>query len=105
MPEPEGYGSASGAVEELKKIGAIEGFHYRMSTQGERITDFVLAIDNGPMVAILEGGFQVVPMGNLPSAFAVLNPAGMEFVGAPVTAAQMRDGKIPAEAAYVLAVE
>lgn len=102
--EPAGYGSASGGVEELKRIGAIEGFHYRMSRDGEGLTDFILAIDTGPMVVTMMAGFDTVSMPNL-DRFAVLNADGMEFVGAGVTAQKMRDGKIAAEAAYVLGVQ
>jgi hypothetical protein len=102
---PAGYGSASGAIQELARIGAVEGVHYRLSADGEDIKDFIIAIDTGPMVVTMKGGFEAVPVDGPPGTFAVLNPAGMELVGAGMTAVQMREGKIPAEAAYVLAVE
>ena|SRR5690242_766188 len=101
---PAGYGSASGAIKELERIGAIEGVHYRMSTAGERLTDFVFAVDNGPMVITMLGGFEVLETAELTS-FAILNPDGMELVGAGISAAQMRAGKIPAEAVYVLSAD
>ncbi len=99
-----GYGSASGAIKELARIGAVEGVHYRLSGEGEDIKDFILAIDTGPMVVTMKGGFEMVTSPGF-STFAVLNPAGMELVGGSITAKSMREGKIPAEAAYVLAVD
>jgi hypothetical protein len=102
--EPVGYGSTSGAIKELAKIGAVEGVHYRLSAEGEDITDFILAIDIGPMIVTMEKGLEVMKTPDF-STFAILNPAGMELVGGSVTAASMRAGKIPAEAAYVLSVD
>jgi len=102
--EPAGYGSASGAIKELARIGAVEGVHYRLSTDGENITDFVLVIDTGPMVVTMKGGFEVMKTPDF-GQFAILNAAGMKLVGGSMTAKQMRDGKLPAEAAYVLGVD
>lgn len=103
-PGPAGYGSISGAIRQLRETGAVEGVHYRMSRDDESITDFVIAIDRGPMVVTMAGGFEVVRMPGSKGSFAILNADGMEFVGAGMTAQQMRSGKIPAEAAYVLDV-
>src|SRR5258708_39037559 len=102
--EPAGYGSASGAIEELVRIGAVEGIHYRLSAEGEKIADFVLAIDNGPMILTMKGGFETMETAGF-SKFAVLNAEGMKLVGGNMTAKKMRDGTLPAEAAYVLAVD
>ncbi len=102
--EPTGYGSVSGAIQELRRIGAVEGVHYRLSAAGEDIKDFIIAIDNGPMVVTMKGGFEVAPVDGPLGTFAVLNADGMELVGAGMTAVQMRKGKVPAEAVYVLAV-
>jgi len=104
MMEPAGYGSASGAIKELARIGAVEGVHYRLSTDGEDITSFILAIDTGPMIVTMQKGFEVMKTPDF-GQFAILNPAGMELVGGSVTAASMRAGKIPSEAAYVLGVD
>jgi len=101
---PAGYGSASGAIKELVSIGAVEGVHYRMSAEGEDIKDFVLAIDTGPAVVLMQGGFDIIATPEF-SKFAVLNAAGMELVGGNLTARKMRAGTLPGEAVYVLAVD
>ena len=100
---PAGYGSASGAIKELIRIGAVEGVHYRLSNEDEDIKDFILAIDTGPMVVTMKGGFEIQATADF-AQFAILNADGMEWVGGAMTAKQMRSGKVPPEVAYVLAV-
>lgn len=102
---PAGYGSAAGAIEELHRIGAVEGVHYRLSNPGEDINDFVVALDNGPMILTYTSGVTLAATPDSPARFAVLNADGMQLVGGGMTAVQMRKGKMPAEAAYILTVE
>lgn len=101
---PAGYGSLSGAIQELRRIGAVEGVHYRLSVEGELLTDFKLAVDTGPMVVTMIGGFDTVQMPGSSGVFPLLTAEGMELVGAGVTAAKMRKGTLPSEIAYAVAV-
>ena len=95
--------SISGAVENLREIGAVEGIHYRMSVDGEFITDFKLAVDNGPMIVTMLAGYDVVRM-SPDQAFPVVNADGIELIGGQLTAAKMRRGSLPAEMVYLLVV-
>lgn len=94
--------SASGAISDLRKLGAIEGFHFRVSPPDEDITRYPVAFDRGPLIELVSLGegsqFRAVPGFK---GFAILNADGMELVGCPGTAALMRTGGVPGEVAYL----
>lgn len=102
MPMMEERCSASGAISDLRKLGAVEGVHFRVSPPDEDITRYPVAFDRGMMVELvqLDEGSQFMTEPGF-EGFAIVTAQGMELVGCPRIAGLMRDGDIPAEVAYL----
>lgn len=104
MPEDtekvEEPGSASGAIMELKNLGAVEGVHFRIGGV-EELRKYSIAVDRGRMVDLVKPGFGFRTTPDF-EGVAVLNHQGMDLVGCPLMARAMRTGELPAEVIYVV---
>lgn len=98
----ERHASAIGGINDLRRIGAVEGTHFRVSAPGEDITKYLVAVDTGQLVELLnfDGDTKFIPQLGF-QGFAIVNADAMAMVGCPGIAGYMRDGSLPAEIAYL----
>lgn len=94
--------SASGAISDLQKLGAVEGVHYRISQSSETMAGYAVAVDTGPMVELMkfDGDVEYKPEPDF-AGFAIVNAECMAMIGCQGIATMMRDGTLPAEVAYM----
>src|SRR5580765_8589618 len=85
--------SAVGAIQDLVRLGAVQGVHYRVSQPDEDIAKYPIAFDYGMKVEVLVEA-EKITFSTDPgfAGFAIVNASGMELVGCPGLAQTMRDG-------------
>jgi hypothetical protein len=93
--------SASGAISDLQKLGAIEGIHYRISHSEDSLAGYAVAVDTGPVVELMKFDGAVCQSEPGFAGFAIVNADCMQMIGCHGIAGLMRDGTLPAEVAYM----
>lgn len=101
---PEMRLSASGAISDLQKLGAVQGVHYRISEDSETLAGYPVAVDRGNLVELMKFGVDVEykPEPDF-AGFAIVNADCMAMIGCQGISMLMRDGTLPAEVAYMAA--
>lgn len=96
--------SASGAISDLQKLGAVQGVHYRISEDSETLAAYAVAVDTGPMVELMkfDGHVEYNPEPGF-AGFAIVNADCMAMIGCQGISMMMRDGTLPDEVAYMAA--